>query len=86
MFFRHGIQNLRDTERLVFRWLAIPWLQRDADSYVHCHNTSRRRANRNKILPNGIPDVIFEHPESVNALDFKVSYYDNRVLYFIFIL
>ena len=59
--------------RLVFRWLAIPWLQKAADSYVYDHNTSRRRANRHKALPNEVPDVMFENPEVVNALDFKVS-------------
>ena len=59
--------------RLVFRWLAIPWLQKAANSYVYDHNTSRRRANRRKALPNEVPDVMFENPEVVNALDFKVS-------------
>jgi len=62
-------------DRLVFHWLAIPWLQKEADSYVYDHNTSRRRANRRKILPNGIPDVMFENPETVDARDFKVSQY-----------
>jgi len=61
-------------KRLVFRWLAIPWIQKEADTYVYNHNTTRRRANRRKALPNGIPDVMFENPESVEALDFKVSY------------
>jgi hypothetical protein len=67
--------GLKFTEhaRLVFRWLAIPWLQKEADSYIYSHNTSRRRANRRKILPNGIPDVMFENPESVDARDFKVT-------------
>ena len=59
--------------RLVFRWLAIPWLQKEVDSYVRIHNTTRRRANRHKVLPNGIPDGMFHNPETVNALDFKVS-------------
>ena len=59
--------------RLIFRWLAIPWLQREADSYVYGHNTSRRRAARRKVLPSGVPDVMFENPDSVDALDFKVS-------------
>ncbi|KAF8488655.1 hypothetical protein F5888DRAFT_1952455 [Russula emetica] len=59
-------------DRLVFRWLAIPWLQKAADSYVYDHNTTRRRANRRKVLPNEVPDVMFENPEIVNALDFKI--------------
>lgn len=59
--------------RIVFRWLAIPWLQKAADSYVYDHNTSRRRANRSKALPNEVPDVMYENPEIVNALDFRVT-------------
>jgi hypothetical protein len=69
-------QVLKLTENrnsLVFRWLAIPWLQKEADAYMYSHNTSRRRANRHKVLPNGIPDVMFENPETVDARDFKVS-------------
>jgi len=66
-------------DRLVFRWLAIPWLQKEADSYVYNHNTTRRRANRHKVLPNGVPDVMFENPETVNALDFKVIVPDTLI-------
>jgi hypothetical protein len=65
--------SITEHDRLVFRWLAIPWLQKEADSYVSSHNTSRRRADRRKILPNGIPDVMFKYPESVGARDFKVK-------------
>jgi hypothetical protein len=71
-----SMQALKPTEHrnsLVFRWLAIPWLQKEADAYMYSHNTSRRRANRHKVLPNGIPDVMFENPKSVGARDFKVS-------------
>jgi hypothetical protein len=64
--------SIMEHDRLVFRWLAIPWLQKGADSYVFSHNTSRRRTDRHNILPNGIPDVIFKYPESVGARDFKV--------------
>jgi len=67
-------------ERFVFRWLAIPWLQREADSYVYGHNTLRRRADRHKVLPSGVPDVMFKYPESVDALDFKVSQHPNEEL------
>ena len=70
---RVGFKTYRRCNRLVFRWLAIPWLQKAADSYVYDHNTSCRRANRRKVLPNEVPDVMFENPEIVNALDFKVS-------------
>jgi hypothetical protein len=72
VFQRPPWVKLMENDRLVFRWLAIPWLQKEADSYVFNHNTSRRRANRRKVLPNGIPDVMFEHPASVDACNFKV--------------
>ena len=65
--------KLTGHDRLVFRWLAIPWLQKEADAYVYSHNTSRRRASRRKILPRGVPDVMFENPESVDARNFKVK-------------
>ena len=63
-------------DRLVFRWLAIPWLQQEADSYVYNHNNSRQRPSRRKVLPNHTPDAMFENPELVNTHDFKVSQYD----------
>lgn len=56
----------------VFRWVAIPWLQEEIDAYVYRHNRTFRRANRHKVLPHGIPDVMFEQPKSFGALDFKV--------------
>jgi hypothetical protein len=60
-------------DKLVFCWLAIPWLQKEADSYMYSTNTSCQRANHHKVLPNSVLDVMFKHPESVGALDFKVS-------------
>jgi hypothetical protein len=68
----NSVSVLTWTSRFVFRWLAIPWLQKEIDSYVYTHNTTRRRASRRKIIPNGIPDIMFEYPESAHALDFKV--------------
>ena len=47
-------------------------LQRELDAYVFMHNTTRRRANRRKILPQGIPDIMFEKSHTVDASDFKV--------------
>ena len=47
---------------------------------MYGHNTSRRRADRCKVLPSGVPDVMFEYPESVDALDFKVSQHPNEEL------
>ena len=33
-----------------------------------------------RCLPSGVPDVMFENPESVDALDFKVSQHPNEDL------
>jgi len=68
-------ENIIDS--LVFRWLAIPFLQRELDSYVHLHNTTARRANHRKTLPHGVPDTMFEYPQTVGALDFKITVPDD---------
>ncbi|KAJ7690770.1 hypothetical protein B0H17DRAFT_1201600 [Mycena rosella] len=58
--------------RLVFRWLAIPWLQLELDSWVKRFNSSKRRADRGKILPNQIPDLIAAKPHMFRVHDYKV--------------
>jgi hypothetical protein len=73
-FTTHALKLTEKQNSLVFRWLAIPWLQKEADAYMYSHNTTRKRANRHKVLPNGIPDVMFENPETVSARDFKVRW------------
>ena len=60
--------------RLLFRWLAIPWMQSELDSYIFLHNNSRRRADRHKVLPHGIPADIFEHATDYGMQDFRVGY------------
>lgn len=57
---------------MVFRWVFIPWLQRELDNYTHRVNNTAKRTDRNKILPHGIPNHIYESPETYGALDFKV--------------
>ena len=57
---------------LVFRWIAIPWLQIEIENWVQIHNSSKRRANRNKLLPDGIPDLIHAKPERFGAKNFQV--------------
>ena len=57
---------------LVFRWLAIPWLQAEVDRWLIQRNRTAPRADRNKILPHGIPTLIREKPHLYNAVDFKV--------------
>ncbi|KAJ7107132.1 hypothetical protein C8R44DRAFT_637746, partial [Mycena epipterygia] len=68
-----GLYDLnRPLEKLVFRWLAIPWLQRELDAWVKRFNSTPRRADKHKILPHGIPDLIASKPESFATKDYKV--------------
>ncbi|KAG1735512.1 hypothetical protein EDB19DRAFT_1638381, partial [Suillus lakei] len=63
---------------MVFRWVFIPWLQRELDGYRDRINNTAKRRDRNKagtfnILPHGVPSLIYDSPEDFNALDFKVT-------------
>jgi hypothetical protein len=60
------------TISLVFHWLAIPWMQSELDLYRTRSNGHMPRYNRRKLLPHGIPNEIFEHPEQYGSHDFKV--------------
>ncbi|KAJ7835610.1 hypothetical protein B0H13DRAFT_1913517 [Mycena leptocephala] len=58
-----GLYNVdKPLEKLVFRWLAIPWLQAELDAWVRRYNSTPRRRDKNKILPQGIPDLIVAKP------------------------
>jgi hypothetical protein len=47
--FLHSIV-LTDGYSLIFRWVFIPWLQRELDGYKdHINNTAKRR-DRNKVV------------------------------------
>ncbi|KAF8576958.1 hypothetical protein K439DRAFT_1622452 [Ramaria rubella] len=58
---------------LLFRWLFIPWLQVELDTWKDSHNTALKHADKNKILPHGHPQLIFEAPHMYDSLDFKVE-------------
>ncbi len=58
--------------RLLFLWLAVPWLQAELDSWVAQFNSTQRRKDKHKILPQGIPDLVTRKPERYQMLDFKV--------------
>ncbi|KAI0640541.1 hypothetical protein C8Q79DRAFT_921410 [Trametes meyenii] len=60
-------------EKLVFLWVMVPWLQAELNAWVSQFNSTARRADKNKILPHGIPDIIAAKPERFNVLDFKVG-------------
>ncbi|KAJ7832141.1 hypothetical protein B0H14DRAFT_2515144 [Mycena olivaceomarginata] len=59
--------------RLVFHYVFIPWLQQELDAYRDRVNNTAKRADRNKVLPHGVPNDMYEHPEDYGVLDFKVS-------------
>ncbi|KAJ6546627.1 hypothetical protein B0H10DRAFT_2181186 [Mycena sp. CBHHK59/15] len=80
-----GFENLLDSgvnanlydrnnplQRLVFRWLAIPWLQAELDTWVQHYNSTSRRADKHKILPHGIPDMSASKPRQFGTTDYKV--------------
>ncbi|CAK5265855.1 unnamed protein product [Mycena citricolor] len=84
--FTPGFENLLDIgllegwydpkillEALVFRWVFIPWLQAELDAYRNRVNNTRKRRDRNKVLPNGVPMHMFEYPEDYAILDFKIK-------------
>ena len=55
-----------------FHRIAIPWLWDELDRWVDQKDSTTRRANKYKVLPHGIPDLIYECPEDYGAVDFKV--------------
>jgi hypothetical protein len=57
---------------LIFRWVFIPFLQRELDNYRRRINFTAKRADRNKILPHGVPADIHSNPHEYGCLDFKV--------------
>jgi hypothetical protein len=61
--------------RMVFRWVFIPWLQRELDAYRDRVNNTAKRRDRNKVLPHGVPNLIYNTPEDFGALDFKVRHH-----------
>ncbi|KAJ7890228.1 hypothetical protein B0H13DRAFT_1626474, partial [Mycena leptocephala] len=56
---------------LVFRWLFIPWLQLELDPYRERVNNTAKRADKNKVLPHGVPNHMYKAPEDFGVLDFK---------------
>ncbi|EGO28160.1 hypothetical protein SERLADRAFT_405819 [Serpula lacrymans var. lacrymans S7.9] len=67
----NGLYNPNDAlERLVFHFIFIPWLQSELDCFADCFNTTCPRRNKNKILPQGHPDDIFQQPTRWDSSDF----------------
>ncbi|KAJ7807137.1 hypothetical protein B0H14DRAFT_3152660 [Mycena olivaceomarginata] len=67
-----GVNNGWYNPSLIFRWVFIPWLQKELDLYRDRVNNTAKRADRNKVLPHGVPNHMYEAPEDYGALDFKI--------------
>ncbi|KAG2154171.1 uncharacterized protein EDB93DRAFT_1239551 [Suillus bovinus] len=60
-------------QMMVFQWVFIPWLQQELDGYQDRVNNTRKRRDQNKILPHGVPNIVYQSPEDFSALDFKIT-------------
>ncbi|KAG2110404.1 uncharacterized protein F5147DRAFT_797184 [Suillus discolor] len=58
---------------MIFHWVFIPWLQHELDAYRDRVNNTAKRLDRNKVLPHGVPNLIYDSPEDFGALDFKIT-------------
>ncbi|KAI9445613.1 hypothetical protein F5148DRAFT_1254841, partial [Russula earlei] len=71
--YNNGLYNPDDPlKKLVFHWLAIPWLQAELGAWTWRFNSSPRRADKHKLLPQGIPNIIHTKPHLYGSQDFKV--------------
>ncbi|KAG2033434.1 hypothetical protein BDR03DRAFT_1014290 [Suillus americanus] len=48
-------------------------LQQELNAYRDRVNNTAKRRDRNKVLPHGVPNLIYGSPKDFGALDFKVS-------------
>ncbi|KAG1829470.1 hypothetical protein EV424DRAFT_1470731 [Suillus variegatus] len=72
--FTPGFESLLDEGVvMVFRWVFIPWLQCELDRYQDRVNNTAKRRDHNKVLPHGVPNLIYDSPEDFGAMDFKVT-------------
>ncbi|KAG2134218.1 hypothetical protein BD769DRAFT_1385810 [Suillus cothurnatus] len=76
-YLDHGVESGwydfdNTLQRLIFRWVFIPWLQRELDGYKDRINNTAKRRDRNKVLPHGVPNLIYNSVHDFGALDFKI--------------
>ncbi|KAK7021519.1 hypothetical protein R3P38DRAFT_2518839 [Favolaschia claudopus] len=57
-------------QQLIIRWLAIPWIQHELDTWRLMRNSTPRRSDKHSLLPHGIPDMI---AEKFQCKDYKVN-------------
>ncbi|KAF4617518.1 hypothetical protein D9613_006332 [Agrocybe pediades] len=63
----------RPIDALTFRWVFIPYIQSEVDAYVHRVNFTKKRSDKNKVLPHGIPEDIATNPGAFGCLDFGIN-------------
>ncbi|KAF7326235.1 hypothetical protein MKEN_00476200 [Mycena kentingensis (nom. inval.)] len=66
-------EKLDAVESLLFRWLFIPYLQKELDKWTARQNNTMRRAHKHRVLPHGIPTEIHNNPERWDGLNFGVK-------------
>ncbi|TFK59433.1 hypothetical protein BDN72DRAFT_905849 [Pluteus cervinus] len=72
---QEGLYNVDNPlHSLVFRWVFIPYIQAELDSYAHTRNTTAPRRQRHKIIPQGVPEMIQTRPDVFGCKDFKIIY------------
>ncbi|KAK7036943.1 hypothetical protein R3P38DRAFT_3311626 [Favolaschia claudopus] len=59
--------------RLLLRWLAIPWLQRELDNWLNTFNWTPRRADKHKVMPHGIPNLMLLNPEQYGTHNYRIE-------------
>ncbi|KIO02888.1 hypothetical protein M404DRAFT_47696, partial [Pisolithus tinctorius Marx 270] len=67
----YDIDNM--LEWLIFCWLFIPWLQEELLAYKDHVNNTAKCHDHNKVMPHGVPNLIYESAGDYSAIDFKVK-------------
>ncbi|KAI6008923.1 hypothetical protein F5J12DRAFT_920784 [Pisolithus orientalis] len=58
---------------MIFWWIFIPWLQEELNGYCEHVNYTIKQHDCHKVLPHGVPELMFHSPQDYGAIDFKVS-------------
>ncbi|KAJ7826088.1 hypothetical protein B0H14DRAFT_3144997 [Mycena olivaceomarginata] len=70
-----GLEDLFEIvplENLVFRCIAVPFVQVQLDIWVKHRNETKPRKDRHKVLPHGIPALLRAKPAFYQLSDFKI--------------
>jgi hypothetical protein len=59
---------------LIFLYVFVPFVQKEIDRWVEQRNWSKRRADKQKLIPNEIPGIVMGKPERYGQKNFLVSW------------